>query len=162
MSKLQTQFKMNAATSRLLSGDLHLSLVRSSSVLVAKEWKRLAIKNASAGTGKSTLSRRSGGLIQSIRYRSEKTNKGLNIRLEFADYGAIHETGAVITPKKKKYLTFYIPGVGWRRSKRIVIPQRPWATSALNQARKQFPEFVQKELAREILRSRTVEVNSDD
>lgn len=150
MVRLETEIRTTSFVKRLLRQGIEdsvpLELVREASEDVAKEWKRLAKKNASAGTGRFTLSSRSGGLVRSIRYRSKNTAKGKKIDLEYHWIGQVHENGAIITPKRAPYLVFFIPGIGWRKSRRVVIPSRPWASKALTDARKQFPEFVAKRL----------------
>lgn len=148
--KLTHEFKTNSWVKRLIKGTPHnnvpLDITRNASVEVAKEWKRIAINRASAGTGKTTLSRRSGGLVRSIEYRTKKIETGLNIALRFAFYGMVHENGAIITPKRAKYLVFHIPGVGWRKSRRVIIPQRRWASKSREEATKQFPEIFRRML----------------
>jgi phage virion morphogenesis protein len=39
---------------------------------------------------------------------------------------AILQKGGVIRPKAGGYLTFQIPGVGWRRVRQVTIPARPY------------------------------------
>ncbi len=41
-------------------------------------------------------------------------------------YAAIHQFGGVIRPKNKPYLTFKLPGGGFRRVKQVTIPARPY------------------------------------
>lgn len=41
-------------------------------------------------------------------------------------YAAIHQFGGVIRPKNKPYLTFKVPGGGFRRVKQVTIPARPF------------------------------------
>jgi len=41
-------------------------------------------------------------------------------------YAAIHQFGGVIKPKKSAWLTFEIPGVGFRRVAQVTIPARPY------------------------------------
>ena len=45
-------------------------------------------------------------------------------------YARIHELGWIITPKNKPYLTFKIKGKRVR-TKKVVIPKRPYLTPAL-------------------------------
>lgn len=41
-------------------------------------------------------------------------------------YAAIHQLGGVIRAKAGGFLTFNIPGIGWRRVASVTIPARPY------------------------------------
>ena len=43
-----------------------------------------------------------------------------------AIYAVIQQLGGVIKPKNKPYLTFKLPGGGFRRTKQVTIPARPY------------------------------------
>jgi hypothetical protein len=58
-------------------------------------------------------------------------------------YASVHEFGAVITPKSKPFLMFIVngkrrgdPAAQWRRSKRVVIPARPFMRPARDKHQK--------------------------
>jgi len=62
-------------------------------------------------------------LRDSITHDAEdrKTEVGSNLI-----YAAIHQFGGIIRAKAGGYLTFQIPGVGWRRVASVAIPARPY------------------------------------
>lgn len=62
-------------------------------------------------------------------------------------YAAIHEWGWVITPKRSKYLTFRVNGKRVR-TKRVVIPARPFMGPALRENTNKILEIFNKHLAR--------------
>lgn len=62
-------------------------------------------------------------------------------------YAAIHEWGWVITPKRAKYLTFKVNGKRVR-TKRVVIPARPFMGPALRENTKNIINIFNKHLAK--------------
>ncbi len=81
-----------------------------------KPWK----KTARGGN----ILRDEGNLYNSIHYLiTGKNSVAVGTNLEYA---AIHQFGGVIKPDKHAYLTFFVPGVGFRRTKKVVMPARPY------------------------------------
>lgn len=60
-------------------------------------------------------------------------------------YAPIHEFGGVIVPRKAKYLAFKINGK-YIRTKRVVIPARPFLRSALRDATPQIQQILGYEI----------------
>lgn len=65
-------------------------------------------------------------------------------------YAAVHEFGATIKAKRAKFLTFFIPGVGWRRKKQVVIPARKPFLKSFQQSIKFFDPIIKAVLDRHI------------
>lgn len=105
-----------------------------------------ARKNVSKG-GSRGLNVRTGNLYRNLRTRVELTPKGASVRITGPFYGRVNARGAVIVPKKGPYLVFQVGG-RWVRSKRVVIPARPWDKDALEAVQRQFPSYFRKELRR--------------
>lgn len=104
-----------------------------------------ARKNASKGHAKGGLNRRSGNLYRKLRTRMNVTPKGADLKLTGPFYGRANARGAVITPKNAPYLVFKV-GTRWVRTKRVVIPSRPWDVAALKTTKGQFPATFRKQL----------------
>jgi phage virion morphogenesis protein len=64
-----------------------------------------------------------GHLRDSITHDADETRAVVGTNLIYA---AIHQVGGVIRPKAGGYLTFKIPGVGWRKVRQVTIPARPY------------------------------------
>lgn len=105
-----------------------------------------ARKNVSKG-GSRGLNVRTGNLIRNLRTRLDLTPDGAEVRLTGPFYGRVNARGAVITPKAGPYLVFQIGG-RWVRSRRVVIPARPWDEDALQTAQRAFPRYLSKHLRR--------------
>lgn len=73
---------------------------------------------------------------------------GVGVRVMIPRIGWIQNDGAIIKAKGNGYMTFYIPGVGWRRSKRIILPRRLWITDAQQAAMKHFPVSVARAMGK--------------
>lgn len=104
-------------------------------------------KNASKG-GERGLRVRSGRLLRSIRTYLKATPNGAELSLGMAFYGWVHNRGAVIVPKAAPRLHFFIPGVGFRTAQRVVLPQRPFASDALEATQRAFPRYLHAALER--------------
>jgi len=102
-------------------------------------------KNLSKG-GSNGLRVRSGRLIRSVRTYLKKTPTGADLSLGMAFYGWVHDRGAVINAKTPYGLRFLIPGVGWRRAMRVMLPERRVARDALDATRKVFPQYLAQAL----------------
>lgn len=100
-------------------------------------------RNASKG-GDRGLRVRSGALLRSIRTYLKPRGEGGQLSLGMKFYGWVNNRGAVIVPKKAPRLRFFIPGVGWRTSMRVVIPARPFADDALAATRAKYPSFLRQ------------------
>jgi len=63
-----------------------------------------------------------------------------------ARYALIHEYGGVIRAKRAPYLIFHIPGVGWRRVKKVTIKAKGYFSRGIEKTRQQFsPAVMAKE-----------------
>lgn len=82
------------------------------------EWP---VSHRAANTGGQTLSD-TGRLKNSISYHAtaQGVEVGTNVK-----YAHVHQNGAVIKPKKAKYLRFRI-GTTWARKKLVTLPPRPF------------------------------------
>jgi len=76
---------------------------------------------------------RSGRLRSSISVRavrkmgdSYRASIGTNVV-----YARIHERGGIIRAKNQEFLTFNIPGVGFRKARSVTIPPRPFLKPAI-------------------------------
>ncbi|AWN22210.1 hypothetical protein DKM44_02305 [Deinococcus irradiatisoli] len=102
-------------------------------------------KNLSKG-GPNGLRVRTGRLIRSVRTYLKKTPQGGELSLGMAFYGWVHDRGVVIEAKTPLGLRFRIPGVGWRRAIRVVLPERRFARDALDATRKVYPQYLAQAL----------------
>ena len=73
-------------------------------------------------TGGQTL-KKSGQLRDSIssEHTSHSAAWGTN-----KIYAAVHQFGAIIKPVSAKVLKFFLPGIGFRSAKQVIIPARPF------------------------------------
>lgn len=69
---------------------------------------------------------------------------GSNLR-----YARIHELGWVITPKTKPYLVFKYKG-RWVKTKRVVIPKRPYLAPALQNNKQEILNIFTRNLTQYI------------
>lgn len=94
---------------------------------------------------------RGGRLSQSIFIK--KSGKGRKAGATIGSrviYAAVHEFGATIRAKRAKYLKFFIPGVGWRQKKQVVIPARRPFLKSFQQSIKFFDPIIKAVLDRHI------------
>ncbi len=86
------------------------------------------------------LQRRSGNTLRSI--RSELRGSGARTVVTLivggreAPGARANEEGATIVPRRAVYLHFKLPGGQWVRTKRVVIPARPFMAPAADVARR--------------------------
>lgn len=94
------------------------------------------------------LNTRSGRLRSSIRERVTVQGSEVRGTLEAGSgtvrYARIHEEGGVINGRP--WLTFQIPGVGWRRVAQVRIPRRPYLRPALEEAQRDLGEELTRDL----------------
>jgi len=64
-----------------------------------------------------------GNLYSSINYDASSKSVAIGTNTLYAP---IQHSGGVISAKRAKHLTYKIPGLGWRKSKSVRIPARPF------------------------------------
>lgn len=103
---------------------------------------------ARQNTSGRILNARSGRLRASIRRRVAIVGGEVRGTLQAGSpsvrYARIHEEGGIINGRP--WLTYQIPGVGWRRSMSVRIPARPYLRPALEQAQRDLGEELTREL----------------
>ncbi|MBZ9712181.1 hypothetical protein [Deinococcus multiflagellatus] len=104
-----------------------------------------ARRNVSKG-GSRGLNVRSGALHRSIRTYMRPTPHGAQLSLGSLFYGLVHNKGMTITAKAAPMLKYYIPGVGWRQSKSVTLPRKPWADDAAKALQERFPGMLRQAL----------------
>ena len=114
---------------------------------VMREKMQLALFGLESGikdklSGK-VLKVRTGRLRSSVTSRIEGTGKNIigKVGTNFL-YAPVHEYGAVITPKRGKYLTFQVDG-HWVRVKSVRIPRRPIWEPTLKENQKKYAVFLE-------------------
>jgi phage gpG-like protein len=94
------------------------------------------------------LQARSGRLRASIGHRISVQGSDVRGTLTAGSasvrYARIHEEGGIINGRP--WLTYQIPGVGWRRSMSVRIPRRPYLQPALEQAQRDLGEELTRDL----------------
>jgi phage gpG-like protein len=94
------------------------------------------------------LQARSGRLRASIGHRISVQGSDVQGTLTAGSasvrYARIHEEGGIINGRP--WLTYQIPGVGWRRSMSVRIPRRPYLQPALEQAQRDLGEELTRDL----------------
>lgn len=106
-----------------------------------------ARKGVTKGHAAGGLNRRTGHLYRNLRTRLKHTRRRSEMHITGPFYGRVNARGAVIVPKKAPYLVFKI-GNRWVKSKRVVIPARPWDVDAMKATQRQFPRYFRKEVER--------------
>lgn len=86
-----------------------------------------------------------GGLARKVVASEPKKDRGgwtVDIKIQLTGkqkkYAMIHEKGGIIRVKKAKYLTFFIPGVGWRRAKKVKIRAKHYFRDGIAKLRREF------------------------
>lgn len=149
---MKVDFNAPPWLARFLRGklaDLPLEVVRDATADVAAALEANLKRNAQKG-GRRGLRVRSGATLRGIRVRTRRTATGSRIEADIPGLMELHNRGAVIVPRRAPNLVFFIPGLGWRRSKRVVLPARGLVDDAQRDATRQFPAFVVKALARRV------------
>ena len=84
-----------------------------------------------SGPRPEKLGRISGDLARSVNYKvlGNRVVIGSNL-----PYASIHEYGGIIVPKNAPRLRFRLLDGGWRSAMRVVIPARPYLSTALRDA----------------------------
>lgn len=96
------------------------------------------VLNARSGRLRATVGHRV--TIQGSDVRGTLTAGSASVR-----YARVHEEGGIINGRP--WLTFNIPGVGWRRAMQVRIPRRPYLRPALEQAQRDLGAELTRDLA---------------
>lgn len=123
-------------------------LLLESTALALTTILKTAEDRARQNTSGRILNARSGRLRASIRHRVAVVGGEVRGTLQAGSpsvrYARIHEEGGIINGRP--WLTYQIPGVGWRRSMSVRIPARPYLRPALEQAQTDLGEELTREL----------------
>lgn len=129
------------------------------SVLIGDALNRTAAKIGATAVGRArayvsgrVLSRRSGNLLESIRFQVDNTQNGVAAVIlagggrNNVQYAAIHEYGGVIRPKTAGgWLKFKI-GEQWIQTRMVRMPKRPYVQPAVNDVMPLVPKLLAKEI----------------
>lgn len=112
------------------------------------------VGRARANVSGRVLNRRSGNLLESIRYEVRPSqDRGLEIVVlagggrHGVQYAAIHEYGGVILPRNGQFLKFQIDGK-WIQTRSVVMPKRPYVAPAVGDVLPLIPKVINQEIRR--------------
>lgn len=128
-------------------------------VIIGDALNRAAGKAGAAIVGRArayvsnrVLNRRSGNLLESIRFQVDNTSNGIQAVVmagggrHKVQYAAIHEYGGVIKPKTPGgYLKFKIGG-NWIQTRMVRMPKRPYVGRAVDDVKPLIPKLIGKEI----------------
>jgi len=135
-------------TQKLLKalGDVPKQTRRSTERALTKS-AHLVERNAKQNlTGGRPLNVRSNTLRSSVRTKVDKTKLEARVGTNVV-YGPVHEFGATIRPKRKKWLHWLGPAGEKIFAKKVVVPKRPWLQPAFDQAQARIKKFFKDEIS---------------
>lgn len=119
---------------------------------MTKNMLSYAIKRAQSTIKQSYgryMKKRSGALYRSIAYKVKNGRAMVYSRLGYRI--AAHENGAILRPRKFKYMTFYDPTTGrWTKTKFAKLERRPFFTGGATEYKKHLSADLAKSLEAEI------------